>query len=261
LLLGGSQVAQGILPVGEQGEGLDLAADYLNSLGNAEQLRVAVQDEANLMFKSNFVGQVFPFNSPDPDYVMFATHVNQRGGVWNDHWSGCQQEDSSWSVSFDGVPYVWVCPTYPRDPASIDIDQRLDYQLGDLVGLVGFDLSSDSLSAGETISTTLYWQARKQIPGDFHVFLHLIDAQGRLVTQDDGVPVQGEQPTWKWLDGEIIEDGHSLVIPDDLETGNYILSVGLYDFATLERLPVFSQDGQHIPENKIILREFQVDSP
>jgi hypothetical protein len=126
---------------------------------------------------------------------------------------------------------------------------------------VGFDLSSDSLSAGETISTTLYWQAKEQIPLDLHVFLHLTDDQSRLVAQDDSVPAQGEKRTQKWRAGEIIEDEHSLFIPDDLEAGIYTLSVGLYDFATLERLPVFGQDGQHIPENKIILREFQVDSP
>jgi len=263
LLLGGSQVAQHILPLGEQGEGLDLAAGYLNSLPGVEQLRVAQQDEFNLMFSSNFDGQLHPFASSELDFVVIANQNIQRDPFlhhWQDLWSRCRQDDLSWTVSFDGVPYVWVCPAYPQDPASFNIDHRLNLILGDLIELVGFDLSSDSLSAGDIMTTTLYWQAQKQTPSDLHVFLHLTDDRGQLVAQADGVPVQGEKPTWRWLDSEVIIDGHSMPLPDDLGAGTYTLSVGLYDFATLERLPVFNQGRQRLPEDRIVLYEFQVSS-
>ena len=62
----------------------------------------------------------------------------------------------------------------------------------------------------------------------YKVFLHLLDAQGRLVAQHDSEPVGGLAPTTAWPPGATVRDRRALVLPDQLPPGSYTLSVGMY---------------------------------
>jgi len=139
--------------------------------------------------------------------------------------------------------------------------RRLDVQLGDHIHLRGYRSSSDSLSAGGTLTVTLFWQSNSRLAGDYHIFVHLLDAEGQLAAQRDGAPVQGERPTWSWWDGEVIQDEYALVTDPALPTGVYTLSVGMYDFSTGVRLPAVSPTGDRLPENRALLQGVQVILP
>lgn len=258
LLLGGSRVAQHVLHLGDQGEGLDLAAHFLNSRPGAERIVAGVQDKDNLMFRDNFVGRIaHPVSRPGADYRVFFVHYNQRwGGVSS--WEACQQEEPIWSVSFDGVPYAWICRTYPHDPEALAIDHRLDVQLGDHIRLLGYRLSADSLSAGDALTATLFWQLDGPLVEDYHVFVHLLGANDLMGAQHDGVPVRGKRPTWSWQDGEVFRDEHTLVTDVSLPDGAYALSTGMYDYATQARLPAIGPDGERLPEDRVVLQDIQV---
>jgi hypothetical protein len=82
-----------------------------------------------------------------------------------------------------------------------------------------------------------------------------------LVTQHDGVPVQGERPTWSWWNQEVIPDEHTLLTDVNLPAGTYSLSVGMYDLTTGKRLPAVSPSGERPPEDRILLGEVQVTLP
>ena len=60
-------------------------------------------------------------------------------------------------------------------------------------------------------------------------FVHLLDQEGRIVAQDDHLPLHGQRPTTAWVEGEVIEDGYELRLPADLPPGDYWLEIGLYD--------------------------------
>jgi len=135
---------------------------------------------------------------------------------------------------------------------------HLDWQLGDHIHLQGYRLSSSSFSAGDTLMVTLFWQSDHRMTQDYHIFVHLLDAEGRLVAQHDGVPVRGERPTWSWWDGEVIQDEHMLVTDPALPAGAYTLSVGMYEFSTGVRLPVVSSTGERLPNDSISLQEIQI---
>ena len=55
-LLGGSRVAQHVLPLQDQGEGLDLAAEYLNVLPRAQRARAMIYSLGAEMFERHFLG-------------------------------------------------------------------------------------------------------------------------------------------------------------------------------------------------------------
>jgi hypothetical protein len=263
-LLGGSRVAQHILPLGDQGEGLDLAARFLNSRPGAELLTAGASDKENLMFRSNFVGDTQSIENLDVDYRVFFINQAQRDlgtDLWKNLREACQQAEPVWSVSFDGVPYVWICRAYPYSAEAFAIDHPLDVRLGDHIRLLGYHLDSSSLSAGETLIVTLFWQSDDRLIEDYHVFVHLLNADESLVTQHDGVPVQGERPSWSWQDAEVLQDEHMLVTDSGLPDGTYTLSIGMYEYLSGVRLPAVGPAGERLPEDRIVLQDIQVTSP
>jgi hypothetical protein len=104
--------------------------------------------------------------------------------------------------------------------------------------------------AGDTLAVALTWQAQQGDLPDYTVFIHLISPDGALVAQRDGEPLGGFMPTSTWRVGEPINDRHALVLPADIEPGEYALWAGLYDTATGERLSVRLANGgtdDHVP--------------
>ena len=67
-LLGGSRVAQHVLPFQDQGEGLDLAARYLNTSPRAQWARVMIYKRNSEVFKRDFIG----YTSTESD--LWATY-------------------------------------------------------------------------------------------------------------------------------------------------------------------------------------------
>jgi hypothetical protein len=261
LLLGGARVAQHVLPLGDQGEGADLAARFLNSYPRAEERTVGVQRRLEELFERTFVGHSEGMELPNLDYYVFDVNSLQRQNRienWGQAWEACQEKAPLWSVSFDGVPYVWVYPAYQTDPKAFAVDRHLDVQLGDHVHLLGYTLTSDDISAGDTLMATLFWQSDGRVNEDDHVFVHLVDADGQIAAQHDGIPVQGERPTWDWRDQEAFQDEHTLVTDADLPGGVYTLSVGMYDYSTGVRLSAVGPTGERLPDGRIVLQDIRV---
>jgi len=77
------------------------------------------------------------------------------------------------------------------------------------------------------------------------VFVHLLDAEGRIVAQHDSQPQDGAYPTSVWDAGEVVADEHVLDLPVDLPAGHYRLRVGWYLPGSGDRLPVVG-DGDSV---------------
>jgi len=119
-------------------------------------------------------------------------------------------------------------------------DHPLDVNLGDRVRFMGYDLTS--AKDAQAVSLTLYWQRIGPVDGDWTVFAHVLDGEGELVTQMDEQPLSGDYPTSFWQLGEVIQDVHTMDMPDELPPGEYAVRVGLYRLETGERLPVVGAD-------------------
>lgn len=88
------------------------------------------------------------------------------------------------------------------------------------------------------VEVTLYWLALRETSQNYKVFVHLLGADGTVLTQHDGDPVGGYSPTTRWRAGEIIADRHVLVLPAELPAGAYALRAGLYQVEPLRNLVV-----------------------
>lgn len=122
-------------------------------------------------------------------------------------------------------------------------ENALDVTFGEGVNLVGYDVQLDT---PETLTLTLYWQADQPLPIDYSLFIHVLaqgQAQAEPVAQFDGPPARIERPVYTWTDPTetLISADIVLQLPDDLPAGDYDLVMGLYNWDTLERLPVAAE--------------------
>jgi uncharacterized membrane protein len=149
--------------------------------------------------------------------------------------------------------------TPKRIYALPDSAHPMEYHLGEQVRLVGYEVVPESPTKDEAVVVRLYWQADGEVSGDFTVFAHLVGTDERIVAQHDGQPDEGRHPTSHWVEGEIIEDEHVLVPATGYGPGDYSLFAGMYDLESGERLPVYDQNGQPMPQGRAALAGLHVE--
>lgn len=124
-------------------------------------------------------------------------------------------------------------------------DQDTDYLFGDQIRLIGYDFLAPVIVPGDTIQLRPYWQLEHETQQNLSAFVHLYSVNSVeagtpvLFAQWDGEPLpNSNRPTSAWNDLTEIYFGEPLEvsIPADLEPGEYILALGLYDYTTLQRL-------------------------
>jgi hypothetical protein len=263
-LLGGSKVAQRILPLQDQGEGLDLAAQYLNTLPRAQRARAMIHRRGLVVFKRNFVGWTSFDSDPWTNYRVYGINQVMRrlhSEEWEEAWNADRQTIPLWSVAFDGVPYVWVYGAPPEEPAASGPEYEVDYQLGEHISLKRVRLSAETLLPGDTLTVVLIWESDGEVDRSYMVFCHLLSASRELVAQRDGPPIYGVRPTTTWRAGEVIEDSYEILLDDDLPPGEYELSVGMYDAEKMERLAAYDASGGRLLEDRIVLGALRVEAP
>jgi hypothetical protein len=131
----------------------------------------------------------------------------------------------------------------------------IQVQFGDSLVLVGGDFSERVLHPGQTLSYTLQWQALDSLDGNYTIFNHVLDSEGNLRAQQDGMPQDNRYPTAMWDAGEIVMDTRSILLPSDLAPGRYTLRIGVYDPETGQRLPVVDEMQDFVELADLIILE------
>jgi 4-amino-4-deoxy-L-arabinose transferase-like glycosyltransferase len=149
------------------------------------------------------------------------------------------------------APFLAIRPAYPR-PSDLVVEsvptsaQPVDYIYGGAARLLAYEISDDSVAAGEPLDVTLYWQALAPMAQDYSVY---VQAAGwrQALDQQDSYPGGGTHPTSHWLPGQIIRDRYRLdASANVIGPGPAWLAAGLYDFQTMERLPVTDAAGRPV---------------
>ncbi len=115
-----------------------------------------------------------------------------------------------------------------------------------------------TVRAGDYVRLALYWQATSPPATNYHAFVHLVDIAGQPLVQEDQLPGPLFQLPRLWDAYTLWPDVYLLRIPDDAESGLYWPAVGMYDFADLQRLPVYSgtesepRDDLRLPPLKVL---------
>jgi len=124
------------------------------------------------------------------------------------------------------------------EPSEVSVSHPRREVLGGTITLLGYDLAAEGARPGETVTLSLYWRVTRAVDRNFTVFVHLLNEQGQLVAQQDSEPNAGQYPTSAWVPGEVITDTHAIPLPPGLPSGRYLLSIGMYEWPSRERLPV-----------------------
>ena len=236
-LLGGIRGAERMVTIG-WGEGLDLAAEYLNQKPGAERLRVAAWYEST--FAPFFVGQAISYSKEkgkalSGNYVVFYINQLQRRFPDDELFRYFEERYQPEAViALKGVPYAVIYPApgmqhYVEDHVD---EYRRSYQ--GIAALLGWDWSGaadpshPSAAAGRALPFRLYWEYLGKLPEE-KFFFRLLDPDGRAVAEGISQPVlseTGDPATWR--QGQIITEQGKLPAPSGMAPGDYRLQIGFY---------------------------------
>jgi hypothetical protein len=133
--------------------------------------------------------------------------------------------------------------------------------LDDKVQVLGYALSAEEVTPGETLLLTLYWQALSPMDKRYTVFTHLLDGENQIQAQMDSEPQGGGLPTDRWTVGQVVQDNYALVVSDEAIPGDHVLEVGMYLLETLDRLPLRDPDTGESLGDRVLLGTVEVVAP
>lgn len=135
--------------------------------------------------------------------------------------------------NFYGVPHSVIFEVGPETPPALPMENRVAANFDNQIELLGSDLSSAEIRAGETLTITLFWRSLAGPTSlDQTVFTHLVGPEkpdgSPVWAGHDSPPLDNSYPTGKWAQGEIIADEHAFAVPPDAPAGTYRVETGLY---------------------------------
>lgn len=122
---------------------------------------------------------------------------------------------------------------FPSQPLMERAEEAI---FGEGIALKGYGMM-ERVKPGGVLAVNLHWRAIATLPADYHLFVHLVDQEGRLWAQKDS-----PKPTSRWQPGEEISDKYALLLPLEMPPGEYRLLVGFYLLESGHRL--FLADGK-----------------
>ena len=117
-------------------------------------------------------------------------------------------------------------------------------------------LAGYRVDGARALHLVLYWRVTRKITKDYTVFVHIADANGNVVAQQDRMPAFGTYPTSAWQPGESIVDVYDVII--DAPPANYSIVVGMYDPNTLVRLPAIDSSNKRLLDDQISLTQITI---
>ncbi|MCS6802027.1 MAG: fused MFS/spermidine synthase [Chloroflexota bacterium] len=154
-----------------------------------------------------------------------------RYGVWL-----IVEQAGSAPLRLGTVPLIPWPPLPAPAPPALAVGARF----GDIATLDGLTAQRDS--AGLLLD--LVWTPERDIARSYLVFVHALDAEGRIVAQSDRVPADGAAPTTSWVPGRQVGDRHRLALAPPADGA---IAIGLYDPLTGERVAVGGESAVRLP--------------
>jgi len=226
-LLGGSRAGAANFAVG-WGEGLDQVAAWLNQQPDITGVKVAAEMVKSLQPYLRPGAQAF---TPRPSLPLakvgyVVVYLAQAQGTlfapFNEFY---RQTEPLHVVKIHGVDYAWIYQFPPpvANPFVADF--------GKSIHLRGFEAQGES-KPGQNLNFKLFWQAKEKIALNYWLFVHLIDAKGKVHSQLDLPLLTRDWEKWRYLTTEF-----TLALPKDAPPGEYQVGIGWYDEANGQRLP------------------------
>lgn len=135
--------------------------------------------------------------------------------------------------------------------AEGEVRANLDYK----VILVSCTFNTRTLRPGDKLEVMLTWHMLDRLPQDYDLFIHITDANGKILTQLDRPPL-ADRPTSTWPIDETLTSVHELMLPTNTPQGIYTVRLGLYKGE--QRLHVVDGGLANVSDNAILVGEIEV---
>ncbi len=119
-----------------------------------------------------------------------------------------------------------------------NIEEDALAQFGDDIELLDVSVMPEQARPGDLLTIDVRWQARGEPAEDLTTLIHLGQPDAQPLATGDRLPLDGRYPTRVWENGEQIEDGYELILPNDLAAGRHPLWIGMYNSKSMARLPI-----------------------
>ena len=144
----------------------------------------------------------------------------------------------------------YLAPAYGELPTFDDVTavpNPATAQFDNFLLLKGYEVEETTITAGGLLDIDLYWEVIDTPPGDFLVFVHIIDNEsGALVAQRDTHPGVGRFPSSNWQKGDHFVDSIRLWLPETVYTpSSASISIGFH-VPNGYRLAVSDGEGNNI---------------
>jgi hypothetical protein len=146
------------------------------------------------------------------------------------------------TIPTDQIPPLPVV-IHPSPLPTTSVNQTDQPVWGQAIRLVGSQWAQIEVAPGDWLRFTLTWQVNQPVKSDLTVFTQLLGPDGQVWGQYDNQPKGGWYSPSLWPPGQPVTDDYAFRIKADAPAGVYRLIAGLYDSATLERLPVQTPGG------------------
>ncbi len=133
---------------------------------------------------------------------------------------------------------------YPLPPINIPIPIA-PLSFDEKIKLLGYEIGTHSTTELELFT---YWQVEAPLPPDLTIFIHLLDDDGNLLAQHDGLDVA---PSTIHPHDHIIQR-HTLPLPIDITVDSFPVYIGMYTQSTNTRLSI---DGS----NDTVIHIFNIE--
>lgn len=239
--------------------------DGVRAITDSEQLTVAATPGEGLQLATVFHAlHGGSYSVYADDALIDVNSIPTQPGCWVMAWTHIPAE----RISGDAVTIRIVpgpetrryLPAYHViNPAPEDMPAprpaTVGARFGESVALVTGDLLRAQQSS---ILLDLRWWSDGQMRGDHKLFVHVLDAEDRIVAQYDGYPAWGTPPA-NWFPGELVY-GVRVDWDAPLVPGVYRVALGLYDSVSLERLMPTGDALTVSPDGRVFLGEFEVEA-
>jgi hypothetical protein len=157
--------------------------------------------------------------------------------------------------------------------ALVDTDQALEQliegiesptgdappvNIGGIMEFLGYAVSSNITNPGESFDLYTYWRVQKPPPPEMAIFVHLTDNDDTMIAQGDALSLLSDtlQP------GDIVVQSHMITIPEEADSGQYLLSTGVYSrIGTFPPLQIISKVDGSLQGERIWLTLVNVIEP
>jgi len=205
---------------------------------------------------------LLPVDTPDGDYTVRAGMYDASGAPLT------VMHLTRRSADFVELGSVQVRGRARSQQVPADMRHTVNARLGNVATLVGYDAGVQGrdvadgpellVKAGERLSLRLVWRATESGRTSYTVFVHLVNAQGTVVAQDDSIPGRGTLPTTSWLRGEVLLDTYTLPVPNTAQ-GVHSIVLGMYDATTGRRLAVWDGSGVAVGDSLTLPTKVRVE--